>query len=81
MYNVVFQTKVGTSQGAVTWSTFKDQKSFNNWYDQKMRDWYEVLAQEVTKERAIELCSTPQAKLAAVISQLRGFSQELRLQQ
>ena len=81
MYNVVFQTKVGTSQGAVTWSTFKDQNFFDNWYNQKMKSWYEVLTQGVTKEHAIELCSTPQAKLAAVISQLRELGQELRLQQ
>lgn len=81
MYNVVFQTKVGTSQGAVTWSTFEDQKSFENWYDQKMKDWYEVLTQGVTRERAIELCSTPQARLTAVISQLRELSQQLHLHQ
>lgn len=81
MYNVVFQTKVGTSQGAVTWSTFKDQNTFNNWHNQEMKDWYEVLTQGVTEERAIELCSTPQAKLAAVISQLRELGQELRIQQ
>lgn len=80
MYNVVLQTKAGPSQGAVTWSTFKDQNAFDKWYDHRMKDRYEVVVKGVTKEQAVELCSTPQANLTAVISLLRELNQELLLQ-
>jgi hypothetical protein len=63
MHIVVFRTIADcASKGAVTWSSFMNKEAFDEWYDQKMQDWYEVVDQGVTKERAIELCSSPEAK-------------------
>jgi len=62
MYNVVFRNTTGGqySDGAITWSTFQSKEDFNNWYDAKLKSWYQVVEQGVTQERALELCSTPE---------------------
>ena len=58
MYNVVFRTTlVCETTGALTWTSFNNKEDFDQWYDRKMREWYEVVDEGVSKERATELCS------------------------
>jgi len=79
VYNVVFRTiAVCSSRGAITWVSFKDKKYFNEWYDEKMRGWYEVVDQGVSRECAIELCSTPEAKIAVAAYGLKKLNKLLR---
>ena len=70
-YNVVFKTKGGPSDGAITWSSYQDEAEFNRRYSTKMRAWYRVVEKGVSQERVIELCSTPEATWAAVLSMIR----------
>ena len=79
MYNVVFRNISGSdSHGAITWTTFGSEEAFVEWYDHKMRGWYEVVDRGVSGEHAIELCSTPEANLAAMDYQLRQASRIVR---
>lgn len=72
MYNVVFRTIVAcNSRGAITWTSFKSKEEFNKWDDEKMRSWYQVVAEGVSDEQAIEFCSTPEAIAAIVAYELR----------
>ncbi len=57
MYNVVFRNV----SGAVTWTTFESEEKFISWYDERNKGLYEIVDQGVSRERAIELCSTPEA--------------------
>jgi hypothetical protein len=77
MYIVVFRTKVGVSEGAITWTTFTDQATFNVWNDEEMSSWYEVVEEGVSKERALELCSSPEAKYAREVCNLRELTDAL----
>jgi len=78
MYNVVFKTIVEcATKGAITWSAHKSKEYFDKWYDEKMRSWYEVVEQGVTEERAIELCSSPEAALAVLSSVGRRIDEVL----
>ena len=79
MYNVVFRNISGsTSDGAITWGSHKDKAHFDAWYDEKMMTWYQVVEEGVSQERAIELCSTPEATAAVVVSKLRELGETLR---
>jgi len=74
MYNVVFRTITERSiTGAITWIPFRDIENFNKQYSEKMREWYEVIEQNVSKERAVKLCSIPVAALVVVAFKLREF--------
>lgn len=76
MYNVVFRTIAKCiSEGAITWSTFNSQEDFEKWYNDEMRSGYEVVEQNVSQERAIELCSSPEATRAVFISQIRELGE------
>ncbi len=56
MYNVIFRTiGKGTSRGAISWVFFEDKERFNEWYNEEMRGWYQVVEEGVSKERAVEL--------------------------
>lgn len=78
MYFVVFKTIAEcTSEGAITWTGFKDKKEFDIWYDKKMRLWYQVVEEGVSEEHALQLCSSPEAKLAVAESHLRKIEQML----
>jgi hypothetical protein len=66
MYNVVTRTLVGNSKGAITWTSFESKEEFDKWNDDKMQSWYQVVEEGVTEERATELCSGPEATVAAV---------------
>ena len=61
MYNVVFRNIHVAPKEIITWSSFESKEHFDKWYDEKMQSWYEVVDQGVTPERAVELCSSPQA--------------------
>lgn len=79
MHNVVFRTIVKcTHTGVITWSSFSDKKSFDKWYDKKMRSWYEVVIQGVSEEEAIRCCSTPEANLAGLVASLREINKHLK---
>ena len=79
MFNVVFRTIVdGTHKGVITWSSFKDEAEFNKWYGKKMQSWYEVVDKGVSAEKAIELCSTPEATLAGIRATCAETTQMLR---
>ena len=61
-YNVVFKTKVGSSQGVVTWSGYKNKQHFDQWYDDEMRATYEVIFEGVSEEEAVrQSVATPYA--------------------
>lgn len=79
MYNVVFRNISGsTSDGVITWSSFKSKAAFDEWNDEKMRSWYQVVEEGVSQERAVELCSTPEATRSVVVSKMREVSELLR---
>ncbi|MDP3934812.1 MAG: hypothetical protein Q8Q46_01155 [Candidatus Giovannonibacteria bacterium] len=81
MYNVVFVTIVECStKGVITWTSFRDKEHFDKWYDKKTQGWYEVVDQGVSRERALELCSTQEAKNAYAVSAMKRLS-KLFLQQ
>lgn len=72
MYHVVFRNTSGsTSHGVITWSSFNSEADFEQWHTGKMKQWYAVVERGVTEERAIELCSTPEATAIAMVSQIR----------
>jgi len=76
-YNVVFKTIVGTHNGVITWSSFKNKKFFDEWYDGEMKIWYEVIAEGVSDDQAVSLCSTPEADRAAFIASIKELGQYL----
>jgi len=79
MYNVVFRNIVEcATEGAITQTSFESKKHFDEWYDEKMRSWYEVVEQGVTEERATELCSSPEATQFALLSILRKANELLQ---
>ena len=64
-YNVVFRTIVKCeTTGAITWTTFRSKEDFDKWNNDKMKSWYEVVAEGVSEATAIELCSSPEATRA-----------------
>jgi len=74
MYNVVFRNIAEHSiVGAITWVLFKDKESFDKQYNEKTRKLYEVIEQDISKERAVKLCSVPVAALVVVAFKLREF--------
>jgi hypothetical protein len=62
-YNVVFRNIVAESgyAGIITWTSFKDKAAFDAWFTPKLRGWYEVVAEGVTSEQAVELTHTTPA--------------------
>jgi hypothetical protein len=76
-HNVVFRTKVGTHAGVVTWTSFPDKEYFDKWNNQKMQEWYGVIAEGVTPDQAVELCSTPTAEMAAALACIREANKML----
>ena len=72
MYAVVFRTITEcTTKGAITWTAFESKEHFEKWYSSKLQTWYEVVEQGVSEERAIELCSSNEAKEDIYASILR----------
>lgn len=72
MYIVVFRNISGsTADGAITWTGYQSKEDFDQWYDEKMQSWYEVVEEGVTRKRALELCSSPKAVAAIINSQVK----------
>ena len=72
MYNVVFRTSIKYSTfNAIVWVPFRDMKSFDEQYNEKMRGIYKVMERGVSNERAAELCSVADATLVIVVPKLR----------
>ena len=72
LYEVVFKNISGSrSHGCITRTSFESKEDFVRWYDEKMQGWYEVVDQGVSPERALELCTTPEANIAATAYQQR----------
>jgi len=79
MYNVVFRTIADcASKGAITWTSFNNKRHFDEWFDAKMRNWYEIVEEGVSPERAVELSSSPEAIRAVFFSRLRKLGEALR---
>jgi hypothetical protein len=57
MYNVVLEF---TDSGTVVWSQFNDKADFDDWYNEEMKEAYLLVQEDVTEERANELCSISQ---------------------
>ncbi|MEK7584052.1 MAG: hypothetical protein AAB490_02315 [Patescibacteria group bacterium] len=57
MYNVAFRTIAEGSghEGVVTWTAFESKEAFDAFYDEKMRSWYQVVEEDISEERCIEL--------------------------
>ncbi len=56
-YNVVFRSTGIESpgyKGVITWSTFRDKKQFDAWFNEELRRRYDVIAEGVSPEEAIE---------------------------
>jgi phosphotransacetylase len=78
-YIVVFKTIAKcNSTGAITWSSFESKEKFNEWNDEEMKSWYHVIAEDVTVEQAKELCSTPEATLAAMLYKIKEACELLK---
>lgn len=80
MYNVVFRTiKPGsTHMGVITWSSFESKAHFEEWNNAKMKSWYRVVEEGVSQERAVELCSTPEATSAVLAACQREMLSALK---
>jgi hypothetical protein len=63
-FNVVFQytREAGGYEGVITWTSFKNEADFNDWYTPDIERRERVIARGVTQEKAIELVrQTPAA--------------------
>jgi len=86
MYIVVFRNvSGGVSNGVITWTCFQDKDQFNNWWlnSKNAKNWYEIVEEGITEQRAIELSSSPESGLAGLlgvataISEIEGSLQSL----
>jgi len=76
MYIVVFKD---TASGVITYSSFRNKKHFDKWYNKRMKRICQVVEKSISQKQAIELCSTPEANKAAMVSQLKEMSELLLL--
>jgi hypothetical protein len=86
MYIVVFRNVSGSiSNGVITWTCFEDKEQFNNWWlnSKNAKNWYEIVEEGVTEQRAIKLSSSLESRLAGLlgvataISEIEGSLQSL----
>lgn len=73
MYNVVLKDIRGNPpRNLVTWTSFKDRAEFDAWKNSKeTQGQFEVVEEGISDERAVELCSTPEANLAVIRNELK----------
>ncbi len=77
----MFRTIDGEYKGAVTWTTFESEEKFIDWYDEGKSSLCEIVDQGVSCERAIELCSTPEASSALLnigMQKLKDLFQKIK---
>lgn len=60
MYIVVFRDIRDNHKGVISWVSFQSKADFDTWFDEKARSCQQVVEEGVSRESAIELCSTPQ---------------------
>lgn len=62
-YNVVFRNidENGGYAGVITWTSFASKEAFDKWFTPKLRKRYEVVAEGVTPEQAVEHTHTTPA--------------------
>ena len=75
-YNVVHRTiKECTHTGVITWTSYESKECYDKWNNAKMKSWYETVAEGVTREEAIAMCSTPEASNAVILAHAREISE------
>ncbi len=76
-YNVVFENLISeTHKGVRTWTSFKDKKDFDEWYNDKMKSWYKVIAEGFfSSEEAIRICD--ETELTNTLAFVRSMNVEL----
>lgn len=75
-YNVVHKTIIeGTCYGTMTWTSYESKEHYDKWNDTKMQSWYETVAEGVTSEEAIAMCSTPEASDVAMMAYASRMSE------
>jgi hypothetical protein len=68
MYYVVFKSP---TSGVMTWTTFTDEVNFSSHYPtSETKQAAGIIAEDVTEERALELCSTPDNTRMIINSEL-----------
>ena len=78
-YIVVFKNvSQDDFDGVITWTPYADKAEFNR-YQAQMREQYQVVEEDVSRERAIQLCSTPEATSAAILAKLRELNNFIRI--
>ena len=76
MYNIVTRTLVGTHKNVITWTTYPSKEALDAKREaMKNQGWYEIIAEGVSNEDAIKLCSTPDTN-AMWLQPKRIFSQQ-----
>lgn len=75
MYNVVFRNiSSQTNRGAITRTSFDDKDYFDKWYDEDMRKFFDIVAEGVTSEKAVEICSSPESNITLIFTGIRKVS-------
>ena len=70
MYIVVFRDVREEHKGVISWVQFQGKVDFDKWYNEKATGCQEVVEEGISRERAIQLCSTPQATRSWWISRM-----------
>ncbi len=65
-YAVVFRNLTGSTKGVLTWGSYDNREAFTESNDDEMKARYEVVEEGITEERAIQLCSPPEAPEVAI---------------
>ena len=65
------------SNGVITWNRFENKKQFDNWWlnCKNVKNWYEIVEEGVTEQRAIELSSSLESRLAGLQGASRALSE------
>jgi ABC-type uncharacterized transport system YnjBCD substrate-binding protein len=58
MYNVVFENRNGNHKDVITWGTHESKEAFEEWYSEEIKKRYKIIANGVSRERALEICSS-----------------------
>ncbi len=80
-YNVVLEYRAATGgfEGVRTWTSFLSKKEFEQWLDDSVLEKQKVLAEGVTREKAIEICDkTPiECRYAAAAQEVENIFKAL----
>lgn len=74
-YNVVHRTIVGDYKGVITWTAYESKEDSDKHHEHpNIKAWYEKIAEGVTTDEAVALCSTDEAKINAILAKLKETS-------